>query len=85
MSNYNINPVSRHTNNFFESLSNSTNPTYIQPTQSTGLVPNYISPTAYAPLTPLYPDSVTLPTFATPPVTLSYANPSIYQSVYKPF
>jgi hypothetical protein len=28
---YSINPASRGTNNFFESLTNSTNPTYIQP------------------------------------------------------
>jgi hypothetical protein len=31
MSNYSINSVSRGVNNFFESLTNSSNPTYIQP------------------------------------------------------
>lgn len=29
--NFNINPVSRGVNNFFESLTNSTNPQYIRP------------------------------------------------------
>ena len=33
MSQYSINPVSRGLNNFFEGLTNSSNPTYIQPIQ----------------------------------------------------
>jgi hypothetical protein len=33
MSQYNINPINRGVNNFFESLTNSSNPRYIQPVQ----------------------------------------------------
>lgn len=39
MSQYSINPVSRGVNNFFESLTNSSNPSYIQPIQQPVYVP----------------------------------------------
>lgn len=63
MSNYNINPLRRGVNNFFENLTNSTNPIYIQPNQSiqTGgnnqqSVPLTFYPSMYPPMYPsMYP------------------------------
>lgn len=46
MNQYNINPASRGVNNFFESLTNSSNPQYIQPINTS---PPYQMP-AYRPV-----------------------------------
>lgn len=47
---YNINPVNRGVNNFFEGLTNSTNPRYIQPIQQ--FTPQQPQPT-YVPPRPI--------------------------------
>jgi hypothetical protein len=65
---YSINPVSRSTNNFFESLTNSTNPTYIQPICQ----PQYNNP-----IESKYSGSVVVPPLIPPPApTTIYPKPT---------
>ena len=88
MSQYSINPVSRGLNNFFESITNSTNPTYIQPIQQTSYTPQQqptytpyhsqttFSSTQYTPIV-----SQPLPTVTYPTVTYT---PELLRSSFIP-
>jgi hypothetical protein len=70
---YCINPVSRGLNNFFENISNSTNPQYIQPTSTPQYVPPpqpTYTPPPPIPVTPLPPSKIyPLPTVTYTPVS----------------
>lgn len=80
MSQYNINPVSRGVNNFFEGLTNSTNPQYIQPVST----PQYTAPPQ--PVYPVY--STPIPTSYTPissgPLPTVTYTPGTLRSSFKP-
>ena len=80
MSNYGINPVSRGVNNFFEGLSNSTNPTYIQPLPQQQ-PPCMVQQPTYTP-TPIAPFVAT--STSTYPVPTTMYTPQSLQSSYYP-
>jgi len=76
---YSINPVSRGMNNFFENLTNSTNPRYIQPIQQPTYTPppqpvyTPPSPISTTPFTPFSTPVYKMPTtIYTPPHLRTY-------------
>jgi hypothetical protein len=80
MSQYSINPVSHGLNNFFESLTNSSNPQYIQPINTVSCTVPHT--TAY---TPPHPISYTeyKPIQSQPLPTVTYT-PSILRNSFEP-
>ena len=71
--NYSINPASRGVNNFFESLTNSSNPQYITPIQSYQPPPQPL-PTYTAPQPLTFAPTPTFTTYPAPTVTYTPEN-----------